>query len=287
VNEETKVLDEPSRIEQQINRTRDRIQEKVGALEERLAPGPLVDDALALVRRQGGDLWREASEVARANPLPLAAIGIGVLWLLSSSASSRARSASQDPYPFPTRKTHGEGRMRNLRSTASQAAGRVADQVRPDAEGNRLQRMEHSLWEKAGDLRGKTTETMQGVTGRLQGLTEKMRGVSGSIDRSRSAMSELLEQQPLVVGAVGLAVGASIASMLPVTETEEQWLGNSAQRLNEGLREAAAEGYEAVREGARQTVDDLAGTGNEAGSSTETGGSATRGDASRAPVSAV
>jgi hypothetical protein len=50
-----------------------------------------------------------------------------------------------------------------------------------------------------------------------------------------SRLSERLEQQPLLLGAIGLAIGAGIASTFPTTEVESQWLGEHGETARNAL----------------------------------------------------
>ena len=65
--------------------------------------------------------------------------------------------------------------------------------------------------------------------------------------RVRRGFFDTLHEQPLVLGALGLAAGAAIGAALPATEKEDEWLGDSRDRLD-GARQGGRLG--AGREGA-------------------------------------
>ncbi len=48
---------------------------------------------------------------------------------------------------------------------------------------------------------------------------------------AQSGITDFWEEQPLVVGAVGLAIGAGLASLFPATAVETEILGPQAERL--------------------------------------------------------
>jgi ElaB/YqjD/DUF883 family membrane-anchored ribosome-binding protein len=86
---------------------------------------------------------------------------------------------------------------------------------------------------------------------------------------SRSAQ-ELLNDQPLAVAAVGLAIGAAIGAMLPHTTMEDEQLGGYREKLrntsqamlDQGIDQAeqvAADAYETVKQEAGRQ-DKKAGT---------------------------
>ncbi len=78
-------------IRNEIHRTRSAMDETLCAIEERLHPRRLIEDAVELFRRRGGSgsVSRHASEIGRSavdevktHPVPLALIGAGVAWML-------------------------------------------------------------------------------------------------------------------------------------------------------------------------------------------------------------
>ncbi|WP_456305768.1 hypothetical protein, partial [Falsiroseomonas oryziterrae] len=65
---------------------------------------------------------------------------------------------------------------------------------------------------------------------------------------ARRSLEEMFESQPLLVGAVGLALGATLGAILPPTETENRLLGEQRDRVAAQLQDAAAETYERGKE---------------------------------------
>ena len=79
------VLDSDS-IEQDLDDTRSRLDATIGALQEKLAPGTVVDQAVHYFREGGGvELSRNVARSMRENPIPVALIGVGLGWLMLSS----------------------------------------------------------------------------------------------------------------------------------------------------------------------------------------------------------
>ncbi len=84
----------------------------------------------------------------------------------------------------------------------------------------------------------------------------------------KSKLSTLLDEQPLILGAIGLAIGAAIGAALPMTQTEDNLMGSTAHRLRDnatdaakheldGLRAAAGEAVGAVRQSAGDNLHDF------------------------------
>jgi hypothetical protein len=66
--------------------------------------------------------------------------------------------------------------------------------------------------------------------------------------RARDSVSGLLETEPLVLAALGLAVGAALGALLPRTETEDRYFGDTRDRLRDDAAAFAREKFEEGRE---------------------------------------
>ena len=75
-------------IERDIERTQDEMGETVQKLEDSLNPREI---ARSVMGDDNADLAREAWQVARQNPVPVALIAIGAVWLLATSNSPAIR----------------------------------------------------------------------------------------------------------------------------------------------------------------------------------------------------
>ena len=66
--------------------------------------------------------------------------------------------------------------------------------------------------------------------------------------QAQSSLSDLLERQPLVLGAVGLAIGATVAGALAKSSLEDEWVGDLSDGLKADLKERAGAVSQSVRE---------------------------------------
>jgi hypothetical protein len=57
----------------------------------------------------------------------------------------------------------------------------------------------------------------------------------------RSELSDLMQRQPLVIGAIGLAIGAGLAASIPMSETETAFLGDASASLQNKARSVGIE----------------------------------------------
>jgi hypothetical protein len=80
-----------------------------------------------------------------------------------------------------------------------------------------------------------------------------------AIRQAQSSLSDLLERQPLVLGAVGLAIGATVAGALASSRLEDEWVGN----MSDSLKERAGAVSQSVREASDTLQAELSDAGAE------------------------
>ena len=208
---------------------------------------------------------------ARENPLAAALIGGGALWLLI-----------------------GSNRLKNAASSVATAAEPLADL------GARAQRSAASGWEDAYGSMRKNASRMQdeashgvneavqkartaasdAMSGAAETMTDRFdEGIAGAremFDRvgralprketfmqAQSSLSDLLERQPLVLGAVGLAIGATVAGALAKSSLEDEWVGGLSDGLKADLKERAGAVSQSVREASDTLKAEFADAGAE------------------------
>ena len=75
----------PDEIEADLSETRARMEADLAALQDRLSPGYLMDEAMRYVRSGGvAEYFRNLGGMAKRNPMPLALVGTGLAWLAFS-----------------------------------------------------------------------------------------------------------------------------------------------------------------------------------------------------------
>jgi hypothetical protein len=74
---------------------------------------------------------------------------------------------------------------------------------------------------------------------------------------ARDAAIRLAREQPLVVGAAGLAIGVAIAAMLPRTKLEDRWMGEASDAVKETVASVASEQYVKVKDATGRVVEEV------------------------------
>ena len=84
-----------------------------------------------------------------------------------------------------------------------------------------------------------------------------------TIAKVQSSVSDLLERQPLALGAIGVAVGVAVAGAFTTSDLENEWVGDVSDRFKENLKTHAGAVTQSVREAADTLKADLDDIGSE------------------------
>ncbi len=205
----------------ELNRTAD-------SLKDRLSPGQMIDEIVGYLDRSDSSMaLRNLKTQVRDNPLALALIGGGLAWLFAGP-TARDQLSHQTSRHASHGGTGGQsvgGRATNASHTLGQAGHSMSSATRNAASG---------VGQAASSATGAVGDAWQGATHAVAD------GASATADAARhyagsasSGFSELLEREPLVVGALGVAVGAALGALMPTTRLEEKNLGPLAEKARE------------------------------------------------------
>ena len=131
------------------------------------------------------------------------------------------------------------------RRSASMGSGRSTFSSSSPSMTSRVSESIDELREAAGDYTQRARDYMSETT---ENLTQQS---SDMMEKARSTVQEniswMLEEQPLVLGAIGLAAGAVLGAMLPENEMENRTLGSARDELAESAKTMAQEKVEALK----------------------------------------
>lgn len=205
-------------IRQEIQQIRNEMDHTLEAIQERISPQHLMDQAREAVREvthgAAADAAQNARDAAanagsaalnviREHPIPVAAAGLGVSWLLTHR-----------PNPAQARQ--------NVTEARDQIGGAVGDAV--------------SRAQDAAQQVGS-----QAATG---------------ANRAGDRLQQAIHDNPLAVGAAALALGAVVALAVPQTQQEHQVMGPARDRLvahaQDTAQDVAQKAQTAVQETAQK-----------------------------------
>ncbi|MBZ5487244.1 DUF3618 domain-containing protein [Halomonas aquamarina] len=151
--------------------------------------------------------------------------------------SAQVHTSTQSPGSTQAHGSH-QGRMSSMTEGAKDKAQQFGEKAKDVA--HQLSDKAHNLGDKAhhmgGSMRDSTSHLQHGTQDHLHNLSDRARHMG-------SSSSDFIQEHPLVVGALGVALGAALASLFPTTRKEDEYLGEYRDRA---LHKAAETGHEQV-----------------------------------------
>jgi hypothetical protein len=237
----------PEQIQRDIRQTRTEMSETLDAIRDKFSPGQLLDQALTYFKSSnsgdGTGVGEAASQWAsnlgdtiKQNPVPVALIGAGLAWLMMGGGSRRTARPGPHPhlydaydapvydaYDAPVSMAHGaQEHSGGLKERAGEMASGV--QERMSAAGERVGAMAASARERVGD-----------TADRLRHQARQQGG------KTQETFNYLRDEQPLVLGALGFALGAALGAGLPPTQREDELMGETRDQVVQRAQELGEE----------------------------------------------
>jgi hypothetical protein len=203
---------------------------------------------------------------ARENPLAAALIGGGAFWLLTGNetlkrAASSATAAASALAEAAAR--NGQAAASNLKQTISPPTAPELDRHIGENLRSATSAAVESVSGAAEQIRGRLRETTALAQERISALGDALPDKE-SYAKAQSALADLLERQPLVLGVVGAAIGAALAGAFRTSDVENEWLGEISDEVKGDLQTRAGAVAQSVRESSDTLKAELSDTGAEA-----------------------
>jgi ElaB/YqjD/DUF883 family membrane-anchored ribosome-binding protein len=266
----------------QIEQTRSQMSTTIDAIQEKLSPANIaqqakdtvkeatVGKAQEMVSNAGNaatDMVSNAGDTAKgftsniietikANPVPAAIAGIGLGWLFMSGRNQGSSNdyavrypAGYNPGPSGQYSGYGASDYNSGPSGTSPLTDRLnrtQDQV-----GNFAGQAQN----KASDVASSVQDTVGQVAGNVQDTASQLAdSAQYGAQRAQSAFQQSLHSNPLAVGVVALAVGAAIGLSIPETDKENELLGETRDNVVQQAQQTVGEKAQQVQTVAQQAV---------------------------------
>jgi ElaB/YqjD/DUF883 family membrane-anchored ribosome-binding protein len=237
VDEDEATRAEIERTRAEIERTRADMSETVDAIQDRLSPESLKEQAKDRVKEATVGKAQEAGSgvmgTIRANPLPAALTGIGLGWLL---VNARRQSSAQGsyrvgayPYDYPPRY--------EVPGADGPSTGQAVERARDRAGETATQ-----VQDKAGQVASQAQDRVSRLGNQARYQAQR---ASGGFQR-------MLQENPLAVGALGVGVGAAVGLAIPETTREHEVMGEARDTFVEKAQEKAQDAQERVQQVAQE-----------------------------------
>lgn len=237
----------PDEILAEIDRTREEMDRTLTAIEHRLTPGQLVDQGLDYLRHSGANEFvHNLGGAAKNNPLPVALVGIGLTWLMAlgrQPAQHRGYGAYDSESAGPGVREKASGMLRGASDRLSSAKQQLSDKMGSMREG---------ASSGMSSMRDSASGSMSSIRDRASQVTGTARE---QWERARGGIDYMIHEQPLALGAIGIAIGAMLAAAAPRTRTEQELMGEASRDLVEKTKEAAAPHLAQAKETAKQAAE--------------------------------
>ena len=285
----------PSAIKQDVqDYVRDKKDGILRSLEQRARENPLQTAAIAAGAAY--PLWRIVTSV----PVPLLLIGAGLALTRRSNHVASGSSGSSHGFVDEARQRVGDatdalkqkfddvsGTVQQRVQQTMQSAQQAADQMSDRVSGLKSQASQSAerLTTTMGNNLSQTAETARSMRADAMSTASDMvsSGYRSGADaaarageqvmqagqRTQEMFVDTVQRHPMIVGAIGLAIGAAIAAALPSTRQEEQLFGEAGSGLKNKARELASEGVAAMKSAAQDVYQDTLRHAKEQGLSAE------------------
>lgn len=278
--------DNPEVIQTRIKHTRASMGETINLIQERLqekfSPERLTEQAQNKIREmtigkvedmadaatRSAKNWRSSLvRTVRENPIPSALVGIGLGWLLFQGNDDDMRENGGDEYRYVSQ---GYDYQRAYNYTPPQEESRffgkaqsnIADTV-DNVKNTVTESLTHAK-ERVGDFTEQTKEQAGELTQQAQQQARMLKDQTKyQMRRTKQGFWQMMEENPLAVGAVVLAAGAVIGLTLPKTQAEDEWLGDKRDRLVDQVQSTAKEAVEKVKNIASEVQEKAVETAKE------------------------
>lgn len=267
------------RIEADIRNTRAELDHTIDALRDALTPGQIVDQLMPHFREGTVDMSRNFARSVRDNPVPFALMATSLAWLMMSRGrrhdedwtryeSDRTTGLAAEEYDFLAQHDHVHSSLSNVKQAAGEtleafnerlyqakaAALGVRQEVAEDLAAFR-HRVDQAFVEVSAKASSARRRLMAQGARLKAGAKNLVHNVEAKGEQAIEKGQHYYEEHPLVVGALGIAAGALIGSLLPSTRIEDRYLGEAGHSLRHRAADAAHAAKDAARDTAKRVVD--------------------------------
>ncbi|WP_439885563.1 DUF3618 domain-containing protein [Pseudomonas syringae] len=208
----------PETLEREIDQQRSSIGNIVDALEKKMSPGQLVDQALGYVKDNGGEFFGNLGNNVKANPVPAVLTTVGVLWMMMGNNRPATGGSSS-----------GSSVLGSVTEHAGSMAGSVSDSL--GSAKARVQETVSHMKDRTSHMTHSVRDTFSGSSGSSDSWQDADLTFQEKREHMKSSTRQLVNEQPLTLAAMGIAVGALIGAALPVTTKEQQIVRQAREKL--------------------------------------------------------
>ena len=206
---------------------------------------------------QTGDFVSGLQDAVRQNPVSAALIGMGVLWMFTGGSRITAAAALLSPAARATATGIGGGLQASANAAGAATEGlrgavsHAADTVR-ETVSDMAATVGNTASQAYDSARGAVTDSASGIKDNFRDGTGAATGMAGTLQGN---LKDTFERQPLLLGAIGLALGAGMAAAVPPTQLETEYAGDAAEKVTAQVKEFTTAQVDRVSAAAERTLE--------------------------------
>lgn len=281
--ENAKIADSPEEIRSQIENTRQQMGETIGEIQNRLSIENITEQVKEEVSEQISGAWQTTKETvleatvnttgeimgyvnkglneisdtkigqaARDNPIALTLIGAGLGMLVYNAYQSKSSTRFYGERNTRSLSTGGAGDSSSLESAKSKA-GQAYDSV-TDTAGTAYSKTANAAGQAYRAI-GSTASSALDSAGNV-GLQVK-ETAQNLTHKAQDQYDYYIEENPLAVGAVALAIGAAVGLSIPSTNVESNLMGETRDNLMQQATDKVYSLIDTAENTVREKVEDI------------------------------
>lgn len=243
-------------LQAEIADTREEMSETIEAIQERLRPGNVMANAAETVKEKARERVRDLTDNAgerangmmeevKHNAVPALMIGAGVAWMLMDRSRHKRdrqwghRQQGGSPYATSGRRAYGQYGTGYDTSSVETGVGFDLDENEA-AYSDVDSRRDYSSQRRgiASNVSDRASHVMGDAKDRWQRTTRN----------TTNGLQRLMRDNPLLVGAAAVLVGAAVGAALPETERENEMMGETRDNVVNQAQEMAQNAASTVKE---------------------------------------
>jgi len=295
-----------SELEREAEHTRADLIHTVDELHSRVSPQAIKEEVKAYARETSQDFIYGLERRARENPLQTIAVAAAVaypVWrfLINIPAPilmvGAGLALAQVGGGERSRRSHADNGLNDssnltdmVKRTVQDASSKMSDAAENlkekaasaaleaksavissvNALGGRATAAINDASTAASDTAAAARETLSGTyQSGVDAAARTADQLTETFRQSKDTLLGTIENHPLVVGGIGLLIGAAIASALPVTQAENSLFGGTSDDLKNRARDMASEGLHVAQAAAQDVYEGSVSRAQEQGLSVD------------------
>ena len=245
---DTRTVDE---IERDISHERSQMSSTIDELQKKFSVDAITDDLGHMIRDIGNDFGDTMRRTVGRNPAAMVMVGAGLAWLVLGANRNTPESRATPRYGSSRRNigqamSDDEGAWFGSARRNRQGYGSGQSGAMGNGAGGMMDRAKHVADDTASSISDTASDVSDWLSHGLEDLSDAAktrvmaarRAAHDARDASEAAMHrgagaarDLFRDQPLVVGALAVAFGAAVGSMLPHSRLEDDTMGAHSDQL--------------------------------------------------------